>query len=126
MRRWPAVLAGLALLPSCGTISSYASGCRGVYSGVREDVELLGTYGAELAGEREIPLGIDGWLANAWDGLFVALDLPLSALVDTAGAPIARAAGQGRPDPAGLGCGWAALPAGPDPSGPRAPDSSER
>ncbi len=108
MRRWMAVCAGLALLPGCGTISSGASGCGGPWSGVRHDVDLLGSYGSESLAAREVPLGVDGWLADAWDSVAVALDLPLSALVDTLGTPLSTSLGQSTPDPVGLGCAWAA------------------
>jgi uncharacterized protein YceK len=103
-------LAGLALLPGCGTINSVASGCFGPWSGVRQDRELLSFYTQERHEEREggsaVPLGFDAALAAFWDRLFVASDLPLSALLDTAVVPIALATGQDEPQPAGLGCGW--------------------
>ncbi len=100
--------AALALLAGCGTINSYASGCGGPYSGIRQDGDLLGTYGAEILAAREVRLGADGWLANTWEGVLVALDLPLSAIADTVTAPLTLARGQGAPQPVGLGCRWAA------------------
>ena len=108
MRRWMALCAGLALLSGCGTISSGASGCGGPYSGVRFDADLLRAYQApELAAE-VVPPGVDGWLADAWDSVVVALDFPLSALGDTLGSPITYALGQHTPEPVGLGCRWTA------------------
>jgi uncharacterized protein YceK len=101
-----ALLLGLlALLPGCGTLNSGASGCFGSYSGVRQDLELLAALGARPA-ETDVPLGIDGALADLWDGAFVAFDLPLSFVLDTAAAPVALAVGQRRPEPTGLGCHW--------------------
>jgi uncharacterized protein YceK len=108
MRRTAALFAGLLLLSGCGTIDSAASGCYGPASGWRFDGDLLGAYGAEMLAAREVELGVDGWLADAWDTVFVALDLPLSALADAASAPIALARGQAVPEPVGLGCRWAA------------------
>jgi uncharacterized protein YceK len=108
MQRWVALFAGLALLSGCGTISSAPSGCNGLYSGVRYDGDLLGVYGAEFLAAREVPLGVDGWLANAWDSVMVAADLPLSAVADTLSAPATYAMGQSTPEPVGLGCRWAA------------------
>lgn len=103
-----ALFAALALLPGCGTIGSAASGCSGPWSGARFDGDLLGARGAEALAAREVPLGVDGWLANAWDSAMVALDLPLSALADALVAPVTTARGQGAPEPAGLGCRFAA------------------
>lgn len=108
MQRWMALFAGLTLLSGCGTISSVPSGCSGPYSGVRHDGDLLGVYGAEVLAAREVPLGFDGWLANAWDSVIVAVDLPLSAVADTVSAPVTLAMGQSTPEPVGLGCRWAA------------------
>lgn len=102
------MFAALALLCGCGTISSTPSGCNGPWSGVRFDGDLLGAYGAEVLAAREVPLGVDGWLADAWDSVMVALDLPLSAVADTVSAPITHAIGQSTPEPVGLGCRWAA------------------
>jgi uncharacterized protein YceK len=103
-----ALCAGLALLSGCGTISSGASGCGGPWSGVRSDGDLLRSYANESLAAREVPLGVDGWLGDAWDSVAVALDLPLSALADTLSAPITIAVGQRTPEPGGLGCHWAA------------------
>jgi len=108
MRRWMALCAGLALLSGCGTLSSAASGCGGPYSGVRFDADLLRAYRARGIAAREIPPGVDGWLANAWDSVLVAFDVPLSALADTLGSPVTYAQGQRTPEPVGLGCRWAA------------------
>ena len=114
MRRWMALCAGLALLSGCGTISSGASGCGGPYSGVRFDADLLRAYRAPELAEPEVPQGVDGWLADAWDSVVVAFDFPLSALADTLGSPITYALGQHTPEPESLGCRFAA--AGPRPS----------
>ena len=111
MRRMLWLFALLALLPGCGTVSSVSSGCSGPWSGVRFDGDLLGAYGAELLAAREVALGVDGWLADGWDTVMVAFDLPLSALVDTLAAPATLALGQNTPEPVGLGCRWAAPPA---------------
>ena len=108
MRRAWILASGLALLPGCGTINSYASGCGGLYSGVRHDGDLIGNYGAEIEAAREVHLRTDGWLANTWETAFVVLDLPLSAVADTLTAPVSLALGQAAPDPVGLGCRWAA------------------
>jgi len=107
-KRWLALLAGLALLSGCGTISSAASGCSGPWSGVRFDGDLLGVYGVEVLAAREIPLGADGWFADGWDSVMVAFDVPLSALADALAAPVTYALGQSSPEPVGLGCRWAA------------------
>jgi uncharacterized protein YceK len=122
MKRLLWLFAGLALLPGCGTIGSTASGCQGLASGLRHDGDLLGVYGAELLAAREIELGVDGWLADAWDTVFVALDLPLSAVADAIAAPVGLVRGQSTPEPVGLGCRFAAprlrwgsvAPANPD------------
>lgn len=111
MRTWMALVAGLALLPGCGTLSSVSSGCSGPWSGVRFDSDLLGAYGTELLAAREVPLGVDGWLADGWDTVMVAFDLPLSGLADTLASPVTIALGQNTPEPVGLGCRWAAPPA---------------
>jgi hypothetical protein len=37
----------------------------------------------------------------------VGLDVPLSALTDTLGAPVTLALGQSAPETVGLGCRWA-------------------
>jgi uncharacterized protein YceK len=111
MRRLFWLCAGLALLPGCGTIGSWASGCGGLWSGVRHDGDLLGTFGAEMLAAREVHLGADGWFANSWDTALVVLDLPLSAVADTLSAPISLLRGQREPEPVGLGCRWAASPA---------------
>lgn len=103
-----ALLAGLAWLCGCGTISSVPSGCDGPWSGTRFDGDLLGAYGVEVLAAREVPLGVDGWLADSWDTVMVALDMPLSALADTLAAPVTHALGQSTPEPVGLGCRWAA------------------
>ena len=111
MRTWMALLAGLALLSGCGTVSSAASGCSGPWSGVRFDADLLRAYRAPELAEQEVPQGVDGWLADAWDSVVVALDFPLSALADTLGSPLTYAQGQRTPEPVGLGCRWTAPPA---------------
>ena len=108
MRRWIPLLAALALLPGCGTISSIPSGCSGPWSGVRFDGDLLGAYGVEVLAAREVPIGVDCWLADGWDSAMVAFDLPLSALADALAAPVTYALGQSTPEPVGLGCRWAA------------------
>ena len=108
MVRWLSICAGLVLLSGCGTLGSVPSGCSGPYSGLRFDGDLLGTYRAELLAAREVPLGIDGWLANGFDSAMVAVDAPLSALTDTLAAPFTWALGQETPEPVGLGCRWAA------------------
>jgi uncharacterized protein YceK len=105
---WMALGATLALLPGCGTISSAASGCYGPASGLRHDGDLLGAYGAELLAAREIEMGADGWLADGFDAVFVALDLPLSAVADAVTAPVGLLRGQSAPEPVGLGCRFAA------------------
>jgi uncharacterized protein YceK len=107
MLRWMALLAGLALWSGCGTISSGASGCAGPYSGVRFDRDLLHAYDKDEFVPPEVPLGVDGWLGDAWDSVFVGLDVPLSALTDTLGAPVTLALGQSAPETLGLGCRWA-------------------
>ena len=104
MKVWCTAVAALALLPGCGTINSWASGCPGLYSGVRQDADLLGAYGESMRSEREVPVGFDGWLSDAWDAVVVALDLPFSAVADSATAPLAAAVGPATPDPVGLGC----------------------
>ena len=108
MRRLLWLCAGLALLSGCGTINSYVSGCGGPYSGVRQDRDLLGTFGAEIWASREFRFGADGWVADTWDSLLVVLDLPLSAVADTVVAPVGLVRGQRLPEPVGLGCRWAA------------------
>jgi uncharacterized protein YceK len=112
----------LALLSGCGTINSFASGCGGFYSGIRQDGDLLGTYGAEILAAREFRLGADGWLANTWETAVVVLDFPLSALADTVVAPVTLALGQRAPEPVGLGCRWAAPPSEWGSVAPRDPD----
>src|SRR3990172_6283655 len=99
MRRWMALCAGLVLLSGCGTISSGASGCSGPYSGVHFDGDLLGAYGTEVLAAREVPLGVDGWLSDAWDSARGALDGPLSAAADTLSAPIPTALRHSTPPP---------------------------
>jgi uncharacterized protein YceK len=106
MLRWMSLFAGLALLSGCGTISSGASGCGGPWSGVQSDGDLLRSYASRSRAEREVPLGVDGWLGDAWDTIAVALDLPFSALGDTLSTPVTYPLGQRRPEPVGLGCGW--------------------
>ena len=108
MRTWLALVAGLALLSGCGTVSSVSSGCSGPWSGVRFDGDLLGAYGVDALAAREVPLGTDGWLAGGWDSVMVAFDLPLSALADALASPVTYALGQSTPEPVGLGCRWAA------------------
>ena len=110
MQRWWIFVAALALLPGCGTVSSWASGCRGVYSGVRQDAELLAAYQQPPAIESEVPLGVDAWLARSWDTATLAIDVPISAVADALSAPIVLAAGPTTPEPPGLGCGWSATP----------------
>jgi uncharacterized protein YceK len=102
------LFAALALLSGCGTVSSGASGCGGPWSGVLSDGDLLRSYAKKSLAEREVPLGVDGWLGDAWDTVAVALDLPFSALADTLSTPISRSLGQRVPEPVGLGCAWAA------------------
>ena len=101
---------GLALLlllgAGCGTIHSYAGGCPGIYSGVRSDLDLIGSYLGDDAYPSPVPLGLDAPTADAWDTLFVAIDVPGSAALDTLGLPLAWALGARTPVPIGLGCGW--------------------
>lgn len=107
MLRWMALFCGLGLLSGCGTISSGASGCAGPWSGVRYDRDLIGSYEKDEIVPPEVPLGVDGWLGDAWDSVMVALDMPLSAVTDTLGAPLTAALGQRTPEPVGMGCNWA-------------------
>lgn len=87
----PALLAALAALSmGCGTISSYANGCPGVFSGVRTDVEYLGGYDS---------------FSDAFDLATVSVDIPLSAAADTVTLPVAALVNS-TPDQA-YGCGWA-------------------
>jgi uncharacterized protein YceK len=123
VRRASILWAGLALLSGCGTISSYASGCGGPFSGVRQDGDLLGTYGTEILAAREFRVGADGWLANTWNSVFVALDLPLSAIADSVSAPVSFALGQRSPEPVGLGCRFAAPHSDWGSVAPRDPDA---
>ncbi|MEN8181347.1 MAG: hypothetical protein ABFS46_02300 [Myxococcota bacterium] len=101
MLRWIALLIPLSLVPGCGTISSYASDCPGVYSGFHYDRDLLREYSSDLA--TWLP---EGRLRNAWDPWAIALDLPISALADTVTVPLGWVV---RPDPdplAHMGCRW--------------------
>ncbi|MEN8184833.1 MAG: YceK/YidQ family lipoprotein [Myxococcota bacterium] len=108
--RWTVLLGALLLLPGCGSINSYASGCPGPYSGVRQDLELLESYRGDAALQPAVPVGFDGTLGSAWDAAFVALDVPLAALLDTLALPVTAPTGTRAPLPAGLGCGWAEAP----------------
>ena len=123
--RWQGFVAALALLPGCGTVSSWASGCRAPYSGVKQDAELLRAYREPEPIASEVPLGADAWLAEAWDSAAVAIDLPISALADSLKAPIVLAAGSTTPEPVGLGCGWSAAPREPASVADDAPDTDE-
>ncbi len=107
MHRWMALFAGLALLSGCGTISSGASGCVGPWSGVRYDHDLIGAYQKDEFVASEVPLGVDGWLGDAWDSVMAALDMPLSAVTDTVSTPLTVALGQRNPEPEALGCAFA-------------------
>jgi len=107
MLRWMSLFAGVALLSGCGTISSGASGCVGPWSGVRYDRALLAGYEKDDIVPPEVPLGVDGWLGDAWDSVMVALDMPLSAVTDTMSAPLTLALGQRQPEPEALGCAFA-------------------
>jgi uncharacterized protein YceK len=103
-------LAPLALvlaLPGCGTINSVASGCPGKYSGVQQDLDLIGAYRSSEAADSEVPIGLDGQLGNVWDLVFVAFDVPLSALTDTLAPPVTLRMATRAPEPPALGCGWA-------------------
>jgi uncharacterized protein YceK len=94
-------------LPGCGTINSVASGCPGKYSGVQQDLDLIGAYRSSAATDSEVPIGLDGQLGNVWDLVFVAFDVPLSALTDTLALPITLRMAPRAPEPSALGCGWA-------------------
>lgn len=99
MLRWMALLAPLCFASACGTISSYASGCPGVYSGTHYDRDLLRVYRSDVAAGAA---GIR--LRDAWDPWAVALDLPISAVVDTLTLPVGWAL-RAQPRPAGhMGC----------------------
>jgi uncharacterized protein YceK len=103
-----APLVALLCLSGCGTINSYASGCPGVYSGVRQDLDLIQGYqSAGVAVDPEVPLGLDGTLGNAWDTVFVAFDVPLAAIADTLALPVTYSIEPRAPYPQALGCGWA-------------------
>ena len=104
---WMAPLAALLCLAGCGTINSYASGCPGTYSGVRQDLGLMRSYGSSAAPHSEVPIGIDGTLGDAWDTAFVAFDIPLAAVADTLALPVTYSMTPRVPYPQALGCGWA-------------------
>ena len=106
LRRW-VLLVGALALPGCGTINSVASGCPGAYSGVHQDLALLAAYGSVEPSDAEVPLGLDGELGDAWDRVFVALDVPLSAVIDTLALPVTHRMTPRAPTPPALGCGWA-------------------
>jgi uncharacterized protein YceK len=109
MKRWllawlPLLLVGL---PGCGTVTSWASGCPGPYSGVRSDREMIAAlFTKERAPGPEVPLGLDAPLADAWDLPFLVLDVPLAGAMDTATLPLGLALKGARPVPAGPGCAW--------------------
>ena len=90
------------------------------------DGDLLGVYGVEVLAAREVPLGVDGWLADSWDSVMVAFDLPLSAAADALATPVTYALGQATPEPVGLGCRWAAPPSTWGSVAPREPDADAR
>ncbi len=104
---WMASLAALLCLSGCGTINSYASGCPGAYAGVRQDLDLIRSYGSGAASDGEVPVGLDGTLGNVWDTVFVAFDLPLAAVADTLALPVTYRMEPRVPYPMALGCGWA-------------------
>lgn len=86
----PTITAMAALQIGCGTLSSYNNGCSGVYSGVRTDVEYLGEYHE---------------FRDGWDYATVAMDIPLSSVLDTVALP-ATAFIKTRSQHT-LGCEWA-------------------
>ena len=104
MRPW-LLLPLLIGLSGCGTITSWASGCPGPYSGVRTDTRLI----AHAVGPTEpspgpqVSLGLDGPLGDAWDVPFLALDVPLAAAADTVTLPLGWTLRR-EPTPAGLAC----------------------
>jgi len=79
-----------ALLAGCGTINSYANGCGGMYSGIKTDMEYLGTYDEFFDG---------------WDFTTVGLDLPISSVVDTVALPVTAFLETNANKT--LGCNWA-------------------
>jgi uncharacterized protein YceK len=101
-----APLAALLCLSGCGTINSYASGCPGVYAGVRQDLDLIRSYGSDTASDGEVPIGLDGTLGNVWDTVFIAFDVPLAAVADTLALPLTYRMEPRVPYPTSLGCGW--------------------
>lgn len=93
-RRWGAALVAAALLlPACGTINSWAGGCRAPYSGIRTDVQYIRDFGS--FGEDFV-----GWLT-------IPPDMPLSAIADTLTLPVAWGFEQPPPTPVSPGCRWA-------------------
>lgn len=106
-------LGALLVLSGCGTVNSYANGCPGVYGGVRQDLDLLESYGSEAAAYPESPIGFDLTLADAWDRVFVALDVPLAAIADTVALPATLGREPQARTPVAPGCGWAAAPPAP-------------
>lgn len=103
---WTTSLA-LICLTGCGTINSYANGCPGAYSGVRQDLDLIASYRSGSGAEDGVPLGIDGPLGDAWDQVFAAFDVPLAAIADTLALPATYSMAPRAPVPPSLGCGWA-------------------
>ncbi len=96
----------LIWLAGCGTVNSFASGCPGSYGGVRQDLSLLASYGQPDEVAPEVPLGVDGQLGDLWDRVFVAVDVPLSALTDTLALPYTSLREPSHAEPVALGCGW--------------------
>ena len=93
-RPWgTALVASALLLPGCGTINSWASGCPAPSSGIRTG----GEYIRDLGSFCEDPAG---WV-------MLPADMPLSAIADTLTLPIAWWFEQPPPTPVSPGCRWA-------------------
>ena len=98
MLRWMALLIPLCLVPGCGTIDSYASGCPGVYSGVHFDRDLLSEYWSAF-----VTRAPEGRLGT-FDAWAVSLDLPISAVADTITLPLGWALRSDPYPPGHMGC----------------------
>ena len=85
-----AVLAAFSF--GCGTLTSFSSGCPGVYSGVRTDITLLQSYDS---------------FGYVFDGTLAVIDLPFSTFLDTVALP-GTAFVDSDNRATDLGCGWAA------------------
>lgn len=105
--RWLVPLGALVCLSGCGTVNSFAGGCPGRYSGVRQDLDLIGQYRSKETLYPEVQVGFDGTLGNVWDTVFVASDLPLAAIADTLALPFTASRDEPPARPLALGCGWA-------------------